>query len=177
MEHPSHQERFLEAYDEHADRLFRHAYFRVSNRETALDLVQDAYTKTWDYVVKGGEVQDFKPFLYRTLNNLIIDEYRKRKTESLDARLEEEGADEGQFAALVVDGRHEVEIQFDHEAMLTELQALPATYKDIVVMRFVDEMMPQEIADMLSLNVNVISVRIHRGVALLKKRLAAKEKN
>lgn len=170
----SHQERFLAAYDEHADKLFRHAYFRVSSREVALDLVQDTYTKTWDYVVKGGQVEEFKPFLYRTLNNLIIDEYRKKKSDSLDARFEEEGVDEGSFEALILDGKQDLDVRYDAEELRSHIHALPDTYRDIVVMRYLDEFMPQEIADMTGLTVNVISVRIHRGIALIKKQLKEK---
>ena len=66
---------YREAFETLADPLFRHAFFRLSDRERAYDLVQEAFLKTWDHLVAGGEVRHFRSFLYRTLNNLIIDEY------------------------------------------------------------------------------------------------------
>ena len=71
---------FLEAFDTHADSLFRHACFRLSDRERARDLVQDTFLKAWDYLRGGGEIQNIKSFLYRILHNLIIDEYRKKSS-------------------------------------------------------------------------------------------------
>ena len=166
--HGVQQKLFLEAYDNYADALFRHAYFRVSNREVALDLMQDTFTKTWDYIEKGNEIEQFKPFLYRTLNNLIIDEYRRKSSDSLDEMFEGE-VNEGMFDDLQTGGREVVEFSFDAALLKETLQELPDQYRDIVTMRYIDELMPQEIADVTGESVNVVSVRIHRGLGWLKK--------
>ncbi len=166
------EQQFLQAFDDHADELFRHAYFRVSNRETARDLVQDAYTKVWEYVAKGNTVEQFRPFLYRTLNNVIIDEYRKRRTESLDTILAEEGVHEMRFDELVTGGKDEHEFALDAGQVHDLLATLPEHYRRVVVLRFIDELQPQEIAEMIGESVNVVSVRIHRGIASLKKEYA-----
>ena len=165
------QSEYLAAFDEYSDALFRHAFFRVRNKEIALDLTQDAFTKTWDYLVKGNQIDQFKPFLYRTLNNLIIDEYRRKSTESLDEILGEDEVNEGVFEELRTEGREEVELALDAERFKETLQLLPDQYKEVVVMRYVDGLMPQEIAEVTGETVNVISVRIHRGIAWLKKNL------
>ena len=94
------EERFLKAFNEFNDALFRHAFLRVSNREKAIDLVHDTFTKVWAYLRKGHQVDNFRPFLYKVLNNLVIDEYRRRKESSLDALLEIDGVDEGSFSEL-----------------------------------------------------------------------------
>jgi RNA polymerase sigma-70 factor (ECF subfamily) len=167
------KERFLQAFDTHGDALFRHAAFRISDRERAVDLVHDAYLKTWDYVVKGNEVEDFKSFLYRTLNNLIIDEYRRRSSESLDALLESEGVTEGSFDALVIDGKEIIEIASDAQEVAGLLARMPMQYRIVVVMRFMDGLHPKEIAEVLGESVNAISVRIHRGIQWLKKQAEA----
>ena len=165
------QQQFLDAFEEYNDALFRHAFFRVRSREIALDLVQDTYVKAWDYLVRGNTIEQFKPFLYRTLNNLIIDEYRKKRTESLDEILGED-VSEGIFEDLKTDGREVVEVAFDAELLAQELTYLPDQYREVVVMRYIDSLMPQEIAEVTGESVNVISVRIHRGLAWLKKHLA-----
>lgn len=164
------EEGFLEAFDLYADALFRHAYFRVSDRDKAKDLVSDAYAKTWDYVVKGHIVEDFRPFLYRTLNRLIIDEYRKKKTESLDALLNEQEVPEGAFEELVEGSRDDSEFALDAKRVPELLVNMPHAYREVVVLRYLDGLMPQEIADTLNESVNTVSVRIHRGIAWLRKR-------
>jgi DNA-directed RNA polymerase specialized sigma24 family protein len=70
---------FIALYDEMADQLFRHCFFKLSNRELALDLVQETFSRTWEYISSGKEVNNIKGFLFKVANNLIIDEYRKKK--------------------------------------------------------------------------------------------------
>ena len=49
----SKEEEFLRAYEEFADAIFRHCYFRISDREVAKDLTQETFTRTWKYIVDG----------------------------------------------------------------------------------------------------------------------------
>jgi RNA polymerase sigma-70 factor (ECF subfamily) len=169
------EQAFLESYDQYADALYRHAFFRISDPEKARDIVSDTFTRTWDYLVKGKEVDEFRPFLYRTLNHLIIDEYRKKRTESLDAMLDEADVPEGAFDELVEGSQAATEFALDAKRVHELLDELPEHYRAVVVMRYFDGLLPSEIADMLEESVNTVSVRIHRGVALLQKR--ASEKN
>lgn len=163
------EKEFLDAFERYSDDLFRHCYFRVSDRERALDLVQDTFTKVWDYIVAGGEIDQFRPFLYRTLNNLIIDEYRKKKSSSLDALLEEETVSEGNFPELRTGGLQELESKLDAQRFLSQLEHMPPQYREVVVMRYLDELTPKEIAQVTGDSENVISVRIHRGLQWLRK--------
>ena len=162
--------KYLEAYEHYGDALFRHAHFRVSNRERALDLTQDTFLKTWDYLRGGGEVREFKSFLYRILNNLIIDEYRKKKSSSLDEILEN---DTGEMEMRLSDGSvRETEEEFDERDMLEQIHSripdLPDTYRDVITMRYIDGFSPREIGRLIGIPENVVSVRIHRGTAKLK---------
>ena len=76
-------EAFTKAYDELSDAIFRHCWFRIGDRERAKDLMQETFTKSWQYISRGEKVDNLKAFLYRVANNLIIDEYRKKKELSL----------------------------------------------------------------------------------------------
>ena len=60
-----HEERFLKAFDEYADALFRHAVYRLSDRERAIEIVHDTFTKVWTYIRNGHEIDSDKPFLYK----------------------------------------------------------------------------------------------------------------
>jgi RNA polymerase sigma-70 factor (ECF subfamily) len=167
---------YLEAYEAYNDALFRHALFRVSNRDRALELVQDTFLKTWDFLHDGGQVDQYKAFLYRILNNLIIDEYRKKKSSSLDEILEN---DTGDMEAKLSEGSaREVEEDFDERAAVEGIRAripdLPDTYRDVITMRYIDGLTPKEIASMMGISENVVSVRLHRGTHKLRE-LCTKE--
>jgi RNA polymerase sigma-70 factor (ECF subfamily) len=168
-----HQARFLEAFEEYNDALFRHATLRISNRERAVDLVHDTYTKVWSYIRDGYEIDTFRPFLYKVLNNLIIDEYRKKKESSLDALLEIDGVDEGSFAELSESTVETLAATIDGQKAFALLDELPVQYKEVIILRFVDQLGPREISELIEESENVISVRIHRGLRLLRERIEA----
>lgn len=176
MERPFEQA-YLQAFDDYADALFRHARLRLKDRERAADLVQDAFIKAWDYVSGGGEVRHWKSFLYRVLNNLIIDEYRGKHAESLDALLEDDPVSENPL--LASGGRDTEEERLDAAMLLERVRSrfpeLPESYRAVITLRYVDGFSPKEIAAMLELSENVVSVRIHRAVARLKELCGARE--
>lgn len=170
-----HEERFLKAFDEYNDALFRHAFMRISNRERALDLVHDAYTKVWSYIRGGYEIDNFRPFLYKVLNNLIIDEYRKKKELSLDALLEIEGVDEGSFDELSENTVESLAATIDGRKAFELLVELPDQYREVIIYRFIDQLGPREISELIEESENVVSVRIHRALKMLRQRIEAGE--
>ena len=167
----SQEEGFLRAFDEYADALFRHASIRLSDRERAIEVVHDTFTKVWGYMRQGHEVASFRPFLYKVLNNLIIDEYRRQRETSLDAILEKEGIDEGVFAELRDEPLDALIDTLDAKQALGLLGELPEIYREPIILRFVDGLAPKEIAVLIEESENVVSVRIHRGLKLLKQKV------
>ncbi|MBI2010808.1 MAG: RNA polymerase sigma factor [Candidatus Colwellbacteria bacterium] len=159
------REKFLEAYDAWADAIFRHCYFRVSDKELAKDLVQETYSRAWAYLADGGVVENFRAFLYRIANNLIIDNSRKKKALSLDALM-----DEG-FAPAANPTNSEAAIM-GHDA-LRLVRSLDEKYREVIIMRYIDDLTPKEIAAVLEEKENVISVRLHRGLKKVKVLLEA----
>ncbi len=162
---------FLKAFDEYNDALFRHALLRVSNREKAIDLVHDTFTKVWTYLRGGYEIDNFRPFLYKVLNNLIIDEYRRRKESSLDALLEIDGVDEGSFDDLSESTAEALAATIDGKKAFELLEEMPDQYKEVIILRFVDQLGPREISELIEESENVVSVRIHRGLKMLRQKI------
>ncbi|TSC73204.1 MAG: RNA polymerase sigma-70 factor, ECF subfamily [Parcubacteria group bacterium Gr01-1014_70] len=149
----------LAAYDSYAEALFRHCYFRLYDREMAKDVLQDVFMRTWEYMVRGNTVDSMRAFLYRTANNLVVDTVRKQKPYSLDEWKEKgfDVKDESHDASRVTDivsGRE----------VLRVLDKLEDPYRAVVIMRYIDELMPREIAAVLGETENAVSVRIHRAV-------------
>jgi len=154
---------FLATYEENANALFRHCLARVRNRELAKDIVQETFTRTWEYLAKGKHIEHKRAFLYRTLHNAIVDVMRKKTSVSLDGMYEEDGfevADEPQELSA--------EVREEIGEALRLLSSLEETYSTIITMRYIDELSPGEIASILEVSENVVSVRIHRGVKKLR---------
>ena len=153
---------FLKAYDDFADAIFRYCYFRVFDRELANDFVQDTFLRIWGYLQKGGEIQNFRVFLYKTATNLIIDYKRKKKAVSLDL-MQEKGFLPRQDNTLRFLER------IDAKNAVQKLSELPPHYQEVVTMRYVEELSVKEIAVILGETENNVSVRIHRGLEALRK--------
>jgi RNA polymerase sigma factor (sigma-70 family) len=140
-----------------------HAFFKTNDHDTGQDLVQDTFLKTWGYLLKGGKIEVMKAFLYHVLNNLIIDEYRKKdnKALSLDALLEKGFTpNTGDYERLfdTIDGK---------KAMLL-IKLLPEMYQKIINMRYIQGLSNKEMSAITGQSKNLITVQAHRGLAKLK---------
>lgn len=163
---------FLEACEEHATPLFRHAYFRVSDRDRALDLTQETFFRAWNHLSEGGGIRQYKNFLYRVLHNLIIDEYRRKQHISLDALLEN-ATTAAAFELLLSEGSVEsAEADIDQHRLVACIHAafeqLPEQYRVVLTMRFIDDLSSREIGEVIGLSENAVAVRLSRGVARLR---------
>ncbi len=158
------ERQFLAAYDVYADALYRHIFFRVHDRELAQDLLADTFTRVWQYFSSGNTIDNTKAFLYRTAHNLVIDHYRSKKEESLD-EMAEAGFDPADAAGDKAVSTAEV------TQITAMLDKIPKAYRDVVAMRYVEELNPEEIGEILGESANTVSVRIHRGVAMVRKEL------
>lgn len=152
----------MEAYDKHSDAIFKHCYFRLFNRERAKEIMQDTFLRTWEQMAKGVEIQNIKAFLYRIATNLIIDDTRKKKMQSLDV-LQEQG-----FNPSVSD-TDSIFNKIDGERVKKMIEKMDEKYASVILMRYVNDLSVKEIAEALGVTQNVVSVRIHRGLKEIKK--------
>lgn len=152
---------FTTTYNDHEKGLNVYAFFKINNRGISEGLVQDTFMKTWKYLVKGGKIDLMKAFLYHILNNLIVDEYRKHKTTSLDV-LREKGFEP-------TDDKSENLFNFlDGKTAVRLMKHLPARYKKAIQMKYVQDLSLKEISDITGQAKNSIAVQVHRGLTMLK---------
>ncbi len=152
---------FTSGFQAYQKGLNLHAFFKVHDRALGEGLVQDTFMKTWLYLAKGGRVDTMKAFLYHVLNNLIVDEYRKRKTVSLDVLLEkgfEPGNDDSESVMNVLDGK---------SAMIL-INNLPERYQKVMKMRYLRDLSLEEMALITGKSKNTMAVQAHRGLKMLK---------
>jgi len=153
---------FNEAYEAYSDAIFRFCFFKISDRDKAFDLAQETFVRLWNYLRKGDkEVDNVRAFLYKIARNLIIDEYRKKNTFSLDALLD------GGFDVRS-DGHKEIELEVSAREAIDAMHGLDDLYREVTLLRFVEGFQPKEIAEVLSVSENVVSVRLNRAVKKLR---------
>ena len=158
---PQTLETFQQAYEMYKKVLASHAYYKVNDQMISEDLVQETYLKTWAYLVKGGKIEKMKAFLYHVLNNLIVDQYRKHKESSLDVLLEkgfEPDFDNTESVINTIDGRN----------AFTLIDKLPASYREVMKMKYVQDLSLEEMSQLTGKSRNTLAVRLHRGTQKLK---------
>lgn len=149
------------AHHDYQKGLNLYAFFKLRDRAVSEDLVQDTFVKTWRYLVRGGQIDLMKAFLYHVLNALIIDEYRKHKAISLDVLLAkgfEPGVDRTPRLFNVIDGK----------AVLLLIGQLPEKYRKVMRMRYVQDLSLQEMSLITGQSKNAMAVQVHRGLERLK---------
>jgi len=164
------EQAFNEAFVQYSDELLRHAQLRISDRERALELTQECFLRTWQYASRGEEIRELRPFLYRTLRHLIIDEYRKAKSYSLEGMVNEEEG-ESIESLLPPEETNTLEAameRFDARRALELLKKLPDSYREVLSLRYIEGLSPKEIAVILEESENVVSVRIYRSLKKLR---------
>ncbi len=155
------QETLTVAHQDYAKGLNTHAFFKLNDRALGEDLVQETFMKTWRYLVRDGKIDIMKAFLYHVLNNLIVDQYRKHKTSSLDVLVEkgfEPSDGDSERLLNVLDGK----------AALLLIERLPEKYKNVMRMKYARSLSLEEISLITGHTKNTIAVQLHRGLKKLK---------
>jgi len=157
-------EAFSAVYDRYAPALLRHLSYRTPNKETAEDLLSKTFLKSWEYVRSGKKITYLKQFLYTTAQNALTDHYRRKNNSDIlsDDMTDYDRPDEHDRTTVLMDR------EFDKVALAEALGKIKPEFRDVLVMRFLDELEINEVAKVLDASPNAVYVRIHRALKSLK---------
>ncbi len=145
----------------YSDAIFRYIYLQIGDRDVSKDLTQETFVRFWQCLERGEEIKYEQALLYRMARNLLIDHTRRKKSLSLDVLMEE--GFEPSHDPLQTTQNH-----MEWERAMHMLKKLPEQYRQALMLRYVENLEPAEIAKVTNESPNVISVRIHRGLKELK---------
>ncbi len=168
MDQDETKEQFLAAYDRYADDIFRFCTMKVSGREVAQDITQDAFMRFWQQLRLGTDIGNERALLYTIARNLIIDWYRKKREQSLDM-LTDEGFE---FAG---DDHKKISEHAEMREVLDVVRDLDEPSREALTLRFVEGMSPKDIAEITGETANAVSVRINRALKKVQERLHVHE--
>jgi RNA polymerase sigma-70 factor (ECF subfamily) len=155
-------------------RLMRYLMFLTSKREVAEDLFQEV----WIRVLKRGSQYNgkarFDTWIFTIARNLVIDLSRKRTMASLDEMREGSEESDARPFEIVQDGPSPLE-QFQYRENASEVAAVLLTlepaYREVLTLRFHEEMSLEEIATVTRAPLSTVKSRLYRGLAALKPEL------
>lgn len=158
-------------------KIFNYIFFIVRNQELAEDLFQETFVKAIVTILQGRYTADgkFASWLTRIAHNLVIDSYRQERNENTISNDEVE-ADLFNNADLCDEN---IEMQMVNEQTLIDVRrlvdALPENQREVVYMRYYQNLSFKEIADIIGVSINTALGRVR--YALINMRRIAEEKH
>ncbi|MDD5341314.1 MAG: RNA polymerase sigma factor [Patescibacteria group bacterium] len=166
-------EAFSKVYDLYLDRIYRFIFFKVANAEDAQDLSSEVFLKTWQYIADGKKVKNLNAFFYKTARNLIVDYYR-RASKGTEISLEKEKDNLDERMGAATSSLEKIDVGLDIEDLETKLRELKDEYREVIVLRYIENLSIGEIAEIIEKKKGNVRVLLYRALNTLKE-LVAKE--
>ena len=151
-------------------RLFRYLLHLTGSRERAEDFFQE----TWVRVLERGSQYDgrwkFEAWLFTIARNLVLDWHRRKKPESFESL---RGPEEDAPAFDVRDEKSVTPLESvlsdeQREGIHASLGKIAAVYREVLVLRFQEEMQLEEISAVLRTPISTVKSRLYRGLEALR---------
>ena len=138
------------------DSIYNYCYHHVQDKYMAQDLCQETFVSMINHIEDYRHYDKFQNYLYVIAGNKCRDFYKKKKAFNLEEMPEQT-----------------IETSFDEEQiMIKELvHTLPKELKEVVILRFYQELKFRDIADILQITVSLAKYRVKRAVEILREEL------
>ena len=170
-------EAFDELLERHKDRVYMYIYHAVKNDELADDIFQDTFVKAITTIKQGRYVENghFAAWVSRIAHNLIIDYFRQVKNENLQSTDDDESniLNRKELSQSTIED--DMVASQIHTDVRRLIRTLPASQRQVLVMRYYKNMSFKEIADTTGVSINTALGRMR--YAILNMRRLAEEHN
>lgn len=162
------KEAFIKVYDDYVEDIYRFVFFKVGREDEARDLTSMVFLKAWNYIRTNSlsDSRTLRALVYKVARTSIIDYYRESGNK-LEVSLDDENnpidvIDEGQDLAADMDKETNLEL------IRRQLPLLKEEYREVLILRFVNDLSLEEIVAVTGKSRGNIRVIIHRALAALK---------
>ena len=155
-------------------RLYRYLLRLVHQPDAAEDLFQQTWVRVMERIARYNPELKFDGWLFALAHNLAVDYLRRYRPESLDEPLPS-----GDLRAEVIAGsaRSALEQLLEREragGLAEAVAELPFSFREVLTLRFEEEMQLEEIAGVLALPLGTVKTRLHRALKHLRRTLDTK---
>lgn len=158
------QQALTTIYERYSPAIYRYIYYRVGDAELAEDLRADVFLRMLEgmdrYEDRGWPIS---AWLYRIAHDRTVDSLRRHRTRN-HLQLES-------WSGTGDSPEHAVDVQLDCEELHHTIDRLTDDQRDVIHMRFMQDMSVQEVADVLGRTPGAIKALQHRGLQALARHL------
>ncbi|HRF37372.1 MAG: RNA polymerase sigma factor [Saprospiraceae bacterium] len=157
-------------YERYEAQLLRYVQ-RVAalSEEEAQDVLQEAFIKIWRHLNAFDPQLRLSSWMYRIVHNEAVSALRKKTSFGKDQQLVIDESLQSRLAAEWPDLGYNDEIEDREHAIRTALSELALPHREVLVLRFMEDMSYEEISDVLKIPEGTVATRLNRA----KKALAA----
>lgn len=158
----------------HTDMIYNYALYLTGSKEQAADLLQETFMKAYRFLDRFERGTNAKAWLHRIMRNTYINEYRKIKRIPELVTYDEQISAYQMRPGTALEGTNignMIEMEMFGDELATAIAALPEKFKSIVILRDVEDMPYEEIAEVLKIPIGTVRSRLHRARAMLFDRL------
>jgi RNA polymerase sigma-70 factor (ECF subfamily) len=160
-------DRFALLVDTYQSMAYNIAYRMLGDADSAKDMAQESFISAYTSLEKFQFGSKFSSWLYRIVVNKCKDHMRaERDTVQVD-EIAESVPSGGRTPEQTASARQTGDV------IQAALNSLPDTYREVIVLKHIEELDFQEIAEILGDSVNALKVRAHRGREMLRELLEA----
>lgn len=163
---------FEQIVHRYKDPLLNFVYHFLGDRIDAEDVIQETFLRVYRNKHLYRNIAKFSTWIYTIAGNLAKTELRRRKRRRMFS-INQTGFDKRDYD--VPDTLRTADVQVDgdmKEAFIRkEIEALPVKFREVVVLRDIQEFSYEEISDILKIPIGTVKSRVNRGRLRLQKRL------
>jgi len=164
--------------DKYSGRAYQIAFGVLNSREDAEEVAQDVFIRIFKALPKFRGDSEFTTWMYRIAMNLARNKYRWNKSRGANKNIsmqETVDEDDSRTVVQVAESRpspdDELGLDEYQRDIMREIESLPPLYKNALILRNVEEMSYEQIAEVLGCKLGTIKSRIARAREELRKRL------
>ena len=157
------EERFHTEYLSLSDTLYRIAFYMLESRSEAEDAVQEVYLKLWDTRDALDGIRSPRAYSVTLLKNLCLDRLRRASHLTFPEQLPE--TEKSQLQDDGMDARMRL------EKVLEAVKALPDRQREILLLRTVEGLSYEEIAQRTGMNYLTLRVLLSRARSTIKSKI------
>ena len=152
-------------FDKYSDKIYRFIYYKVINKELAEDLTSQCFLKAWEQISAGQKIKTFQAWVYRIARNLVVDYYRTREKEELPLIYQNDVENEAN------EPKFNPEETLDPQELEKLLLSLKNEVREIVILKYIEELSINEIAKIMEKSAGNIRVILHRALKDLQDKI------
>lgn len=164
------QKAYADLMQRYKDSIYFMALKMVNNKEDAMDLTVETFAKAFEKLDKYQPEFAFSTWLFRVGTNNCIDFIRKKKlnTQSINGMVDDDGDERPLQIKSDTLNPEEVSMKKEQTQTLKVLiDSLPSRYRNLIVLRYFDELSYEEIAEQLDLPLGTVKAQLFRARYLL----------